>query len=105
MIQRALGPDPDHHMGLRVWRLGQAGLVETQNEAYSVFQQTLRRQFPAIPLFVLGITNGTVGYMPPRETYGKGIYQEQQSPYAAGCLERVTDSAIQGLAMLFRTAP
>lgn len=103
MIQRALGPDSDHHMGLRVWRLGGAGLVATQNEAYSIFQQTLRQRFPQIPLFVLGITNSTVGYMPPQETYGKGIYQEQQSPYLPGCLEKVTESATEGLARLFRT--
>ncbi len=102
MIQRALGPDAEHHMGLRVWRLGPAGLVATQNEPYSVLQETLREQFPEIPLFVLGITNGTVGYMPPQETYGQGRYLEQQSPYLPGCLERVTEGAARGLQELFR---
>jgi len=43
---------------------------------------------PGTPVFVLMTTNGGVGYLPPRETYGTGRYQEQQSPYAAGCLEQ-----------------
>ena len=103
MIQRALGPDPEHHMGLRVWRLGPAGLVATQNEPYSDLQVTLRQRFPDMPLFVLGVTNGAVGYMPPAETYGQGRYQEWQSPYKPGCLEQVTESASEALRELFRT--
>lgn len=102
MIQRALGPDPEHHMSLRVWRLGPAALVATQNEPYSDMQVTLRERFPDMPLFVLGITNGAVGYMPPRETYGQGRYQEWQSPYKPGCLEQVIDSATEGVQELFR---
>ncbi len=89
-------------MGLRVWRLGSAGLVATQNEPYSDLQTTLRRRFPDIPLFVLGVTNSTVGYMPPQETYGQGRYQEWQSPYLPGCLERVTERATEGLRELFK---
>jgi hypothetical protein len=48
-------------------------------------------------LFVLGVTNGMVGYLPPRETYGKGLYQEWQSPYAAGCLEKAMEEAEKGV--------
>ncbi|MCC7161815.1 MAG: neutral/alkaline non-lysosomal ceramidase N-terminal domain-containing protein [Anaerolineae bacterium] len=103
MIQRALGPDPEHHMELRVWRLGPAGLVASQNEPYSDLQTTLRQRFPDMPLFVLALTNGAVGYMPPQETYGQGRYQEWQSPYKPGCLERVTESATEGLKKLFRS--
>ena len=54
-----------------------------------------------MPLFVLGLTNGAVGYMPPQETYGQGRYQEWQSPYKPGCLELVTERATQGLEKLF----
>ena len=42
-------------------------------------------------------TNGGVGYLPPRETYGSGRYQEQQSPYAPGCLEEATEAAAAAL--------
>jgi len=59
-IQRTLGSDPIHHMPLWVWRLGQAALVAIPNEAYSTLQTTLRQQFADVPLFVLGVTNGTL---------------------------------------------
>ena len=55
-----------------VWRLGEALLVAVPNEPYVVFQTELRRRFPDTPLFVLMTTNGGVGYLPPRETYGSG---------------------------------
>ena len=88
-----LGESPVHAMPLWAWRLGGALLVAIPNEAYSVFQVELRRRFAGTPLLVLSTTNGGVGYLPPRETYGRGLYQEQQSPYAPGCLEQVTEEA------------
>jgi hypothetical protein len=49
----------------------------------------------------MGTTNWTLGYLPPRETYGKGIYQEIQSPFAAGCLEKTMDAIERGVQKLF----
>ena len=34
------------------------------------------------------------------ETYGSGRYQEQQSPYAPGCLEQAIEAAAEVLAGL-----
>ncbi len=79
-----------------------AALVAAPNELYSSFQVNLRAEFPGLALLVLGVTNGTLGYLPPRDTYGKGIYQEWQSPYAPGCLEKTTAAAIAGVRELFR---
>jgi len=87
-LRLALGDGPTHSMPLWAWRLGEALLVAIGNEPYSLFQRELRARFPGTPVFVLMTTNGGVGYLPPRETYGTGRYQEQQSPYAAGCLEQ-----------------
>ncbi len=80
-------------MPIWAWRLGEALLVAVGNEPYSVFQTELRRRFAGTPVFVLMTTNGGVGYLPPRETYGSGRYQEQQSPYAPGCLEQSIEAA------------
>ena len=44
-------------------------------------------------LLVLGTTNRTMGYLSPEETYGTGLYQEQQSPFAPGCLEQTMIAA------------
>jgi hypothetical protein len=51
-------------------------------------------------LFVLGCTNGTVGYLSPRATYGSGLYQEQQSPFLPGCLEQTIEAAALALEAL-----
>jgi hypothetical protein len=96
-LEQALGDGPVHEMPLWVWRLGDALLVALPNEAYSVFQVELRRRFAGTPLLVLTTTNGTLGYLTPRETYGSGRYQEQQSPYAPGCLEQTIEAAASAL--------
>ena len=52
---------------------------------------------PGRPLLVLGVTNRTMGYLSPEETYGTGLYQEQQSPFAPGCLEQTIEVAAEAL--------
>ena len=96
-LRLALGDGPTHTMPLWAWRLGEALLVAVGNEPYSVFQAELRRRFAGSPVLVLMTTNGGVGYLPPRETYGSGRYQEQQSPYAPGCLEQSIEAATAAL--------
>lgn len=100
LLRLALGEGPVHRMPIWAWRLGEALLVAVPNEPYSVFQLELRRRFAGTPLLVLMTTNGGVGYLPPRETYGSGRYQEQQSPYAAGCLETSIEAAAEALEQL-----
>jgi len=87
-------------MALWTWRLGHAALVAIPNEPYQVLQTTLRERFQGTPLLVLGCTNGHFGYLCPREIYGQGIYQEQQSPFQPGCLERTIDAATEALRAL-----
>jgi Neutral/alkaline non-lysosomal ceramidase, N-terminal len=96
-VDLALGDSPVHEMPLWLWRLGDALLVALPNEAYSPFQVELRRRFAGTPVLVLTVTNGTLGYLPPRESYGSGRYQEQQSPYAPGCLEQTIEAAATAL--------
>ena len=84
-------------MPLWIWRLGEALLVAVPNEPYSVFQVELRRRLAGTPLLVLGTTNRTMGYLSPEETYGTGLYQEQQSPFAPGCLEQTMEVAAGAL--------
>ena len=89
-------------MPLWTWRLGDALLVAVPDELYSAFQVELRRRLEGMPIFVLTTTNGGVGYLCPRETYGSGRYQEQQSPYAPGCLEEAIDASAAALTDLRR---
>ncbi len=65
-----------------------------QARPYSILQMSLRETFPDTPILVLGVTNGGVGYLPPRDRYSEEtLYQVWQSPYAAGCLEAVMAAA------------
>ena len=96
-LAEALGDEPVYEMPLWTWRLGDALLVAVPNEPYSIFQVELRRRFAATPLLVLGVTNRTLGYLSPEETYGTGLYQEQQSPFAPGCLEQAIEAAAAAL--------
>ena len=96
-MSQALGDSPVYEMPLWTWRLGGALLVALGNEPYSVFQMELRRRFAGTPLLVLGVTNRTIGYLSPEETYGTGLYQEQQSPFAPGCLEQTIEVAAGAL--------
>ncbi len=100
MLQAALGDEPVYPMTLWFWRLGDALLVACPNEAYARMQVELRTRFHRQPVLVLGCTNGTLGYLPPRDAYGSGLYQEQQSPFLPGCLEQTIAAAISGLESL-----
>ncbi len=101
-IQQTLGADAVHRMPVWTWRLGQAVVVAVPNEPYSVLQQELRQRFPGVPLLVLGVTNGTLGYLAPADLYDRGLYQEQQSPYAPGGLEKTIEALSMEVAELVR---
>jgi hypothetical protein len=96
-LGEALGDGLAYEMPVWAWRLGGALLVAIPNEPYSVLQVELRRRFAGTPVFVLGVTNRTMGYLSPQETYGTGLYQEQQSPFAPGCLEQTIEVAARAL--------
>lgn len=100
MIREALGGSGDgdaRTLPLWCWRLGDALLLAVPDEPYNSLQRDVRAAFPDAPVLVLSTTNGTLGYLCPRDTYGSGRYQAVQSPYLPGCLEQVTDAAIAGL--------
>jgi hypothetical protein len=101
LLQKALGRGPEQHMPFWVWRLGALGVVAVPDELYSRFQQQVREHMGGTPVMVLGVTNGTLGYVPPQEFYDDGRYQVVQSPYAPGGLEKLTDRAKQEVEALF----
>ena len=45
----------------------------------------------------MNLTNGSIGYLPPREMYELDVYSVQQTPFAAGSLERLIDEAGEAL--------
>lgn len=91
----------DYPFQASVWRVGDAVWVTVEAELYSVFQTTLRERFPGTPLLITPLTNGAdASYLPPRELYGQGIYQEEIALLAPGCLEAVTEKIAQRIGEL-----
>ncbi|MEO8764178.1 MAG: neutral/alkaline non-lysosomal ceramidase N-terminal domain-containing protein [Ginsengibacter sp.] len=94
-VRIAVGNGEVSQMPLWVWQLGDSFLVGQPNEAYSQFQEQLRSQLAPKAVAVMNLVNGGVGYLPPRELYGKEIYQEWQTPFAAGSLELLIQVATE----------
>ncbi len=76
-----------------VLRLGGAVWIIIQGEHYSVLQKVLRERFPETPLIISTVaSHWGASYLPPKELYDKGIYQESIAITAAGSLEKVIET-------------
>tara|TARA_B110000495_G_scaffold186404_1_gene184926 strand:- start:699 stop:992 length:294 start_codon:yes stop_codon:yes gene_type:complete len=87
-------PDADSFsMAFTVYRLGDAIWVTCGGEPYHVLQSALRRRFPQWTILVSPIDSGIqIAYLLPAESYGKGLYQEEPSMLAQGCLEHLLEA-------------
>jgi hypothetical protein len=91
------------HYQLRAWRIGNVFLLAFNGEMYNMLQLDLRAAFPAQALMVGTLADGSsCWYLPSRESYGKGLYQEDASIIACGGLEQLRDATI---AMLNTNGP
>jgi hypothetical protein len=71
-----------------VYRLGDAFWVTSDGEPYNLVQRELRRRFPQHPVLFSPLDGGQSGaYLLPVDRYGAGLYQEEASSFAPGCLE------------------
>lgn len=94
-IRRELG-DGDHYaLPLHVWCIGDAIVVGTMAEAYSSLQIQLRQRFSDRTIIVMNLINGSIGYLPPSNAYESEIYQVEQTPFACGSLEAMTEAFMQ----------
>ncbi len=75
-----------------IWRFGDAVWVTCGGEPYSAMQTSLRARFPGRPILLTPIAGDTpIAYLLPRDRYGKGLYQEEPSSLAPGCLETLIE--------------
>lgn len=86
-IRSGIGDGDESDIPLWVWKLGGAYIVAHPNEAYSIYQQTIRATLPGIPLVIGNLVNGSIGYFPPEDLYQEDIYAVWQTPFDSGCLE------------------
>ncbi len=89
-------PAGEYPYRIVLWQLGDAFWLSIEGEPYSRLQQELRRRFPQTPILVTTLIEGWLpGYLPPRDLYGKGIYQESIALLEPGALEHVIETASQ----------
>ena len=78
---------------VRLWRLGDAVWLALSGEHYNLLQRELRHRFPGTPIIVGTIANGyDVSYLLDKDSFGKGLYQENVSILARGSLETLIDA-------------
>lgn len=93
-IRLDLGDGDSVKVPLWIWKLGNSFLIGQPNEAYSKFQLKLRDELSPNTVAVMNLVNGSIGYLPPTELYDQDMYSVWQSPFAAGSLELLTETAI-----------
>jgi hypothetical protein len=76
-----------------LWQMGDAFWLAVEGEHYQALQRSLRERFAGLPLIVATLANGSrPAYLPTRDAYGKGIYQESIAVLAPGCLEQLIEA-------------
>jgi hypothetical protein len=95
-------PGREHYpLPYSVHRMGDAFWVTTAGEPYSLLQTALRDRFPDLALLVSPVAGPMqIGYLLPRDRYGQGLYQEEPSILAPGCLESLIDEIAQRIESL-----
>ena len=84
-----------------VHRLGDAIWVTVGGEPYSLLQRSLRQRFPDHPILLTPLAGDfQVAYLLPAELYGVGLYQEEPSILAKGCLELLIEAIAQRIGEL-----
>jgi len=84
-----------------VYRLGDAFWVTTGGEPYSLIQTELRQRFPGHPIIFSPLAHDfQMAYLLPSDRYGLGLYQEEPSILAQGCLEILIEAVAESITAL-----
>jgi hypothetical protein len=96
-VRRALGDGDTYRLPVWIWQIGDAVLVGSMAEAYSLLQRQLRSRFPERSILCLNLINGSIAYLPPKELYDANVYQVWQTPFDRGSLEIVIDALAESI--------
>lgn len=84
---------PTFALDCTVYRLGNSIWVTTGGEPFHWLQDELSRRFPQFTILVSPLSgNLQAAYLLRRADYGRGLYQEEPSLPAPGCLEKLCDA-------------
>ena len=89
-----------------VFRLGDAVWITCSGEPYNEMTRELRRRFPGLVLLLSPVAGDPqVAYLLPEDRYGLGLYQEEPSCLAPGCLELLTGAITARIAEISGRQP
>ncbi|MEO2014484.1 MAG: neutral/alkaline non-lysosomal ceramidase N-terminal domain-containing protein [Fuerstiella sp.] len=89
---------------VQIWKLGDAIWLALDGELYNVLQRNLRETFPGTSIVLGTLANGSrAWYIPDRDSFGKGLYQEDASVLAQGALEQLFDFLVLKIRTLLPT--
>lgn len=95
-LRDEMGDSDKREINIPIWRIGDSVIVALPAEAYSEFQQSLRKMFPTSAIVVLNIANGYFSYLAPSDSYNvPDLYQVRVALFEAGCMEKVLASTRQ----------
>lgn len=86
-------------------RLGDAWFCANSSELFSTLGLEVRHRWPVENLFILGYSNGSIGYLPDAYDVKRKSYAADQSPKFTGqfpFIERSCDVMVNGLVELMR---
>lgn len=96
-VRLGVGDGSTFDLTINVWRIGDAVLVGSCCEAYSILQRELRHRFPETTILCMNLINGSIGYLPPAELYDTDVYAVWQTPFDRGSLERTLETMTQAI--------
>jgi len=96
-IRRAVGDGNSYRLKISVWRIGDAVLVGSCGEAYSLLQTELRRRFHGETIVCMNLINGSLGYLPPADLYDRDVYPVWQTPFDRGSLEKTLETMTEAI--------
>lgn len=93
----AIGDDSTYPLPIWTWQIGEAVLIGSNSEFYSIFQQELRQRHSIRPVVCLNIINGYGGYLPPADLYDCDVYSVWVTPFDRGALEIAIEAAAHSI--------
>lgn len=96
-IRLGLGDSTTFALPIYAWRIGDAVLVGSCCEPYSLLQQELRRRFPGQTIVCMNLVNGSIGYLPPSARYDEVVYPVWQTPFDRGSFEITLDTMTEAI--------
>jgi hypothetical protein len=91
-IRLGVGDGSSFALPIHAWRVGDAVIIGSCCEAYSILQRELRRRFPDNTILCMNLINGSIGYLPPAELYDSDVYTVWQTPFDRGSFERLLEA-------------